>query len=133
MAMVRESQIPLKVDRTPMEFSDQTKLDALRRADFKCECCGRSKPDLKRDGDKAYFEIHHILPIFIIAREFPELSLTVIKSVENAKVLCIPCHHKTHHEGTMKEYIDHAEILLRAQEKTQRIAQLLGSGGRRRI
>src|SRR5690349_8455946 len=124
MASIRESQVPLKLDRTPMEFSSETKLEALRRAKFRCECCGKSKEELKEAGEANYFEIHHILPLFIIDREFPELSLVAIKSLENARVLCKPCHLKVHHDGTMTQYIEHAQKLKEYQERIEKQRQL---------
>lgn len=71
-----------------MEFSKETIVEALKRANFTCECCGIKK----QDTQEKYFEIHHRLGIAIALRYHPELSHALISSLANAMVLCIPCH-----------------------------------------
>ncbi len=68
------------------EFSDETKLEALRRANWRCERCGRQKQDV------GYLEIHHRLGIAIALRYHPEISHALLSSIANARVLCHDCH-----------------------------------------
>lgn len=133
MTLIRHESNKHKIDRTPMEFTDQTKLEALKRADFKCEDCGRTKAQLREDGEKGYFEIHHRLPIYIIASEFPELSLSVIKSLANAEVLCQKCHAERHRTTTFEEYEAIADELKTKQDMAEKFAQSYMKPNRKRI
>lgn len=81
-----------RIDRTPYEFDKSTIIECLKKADFRCELCDRSKEDLKADNEAFYFEIHHILGIAIAVRYFPEIPIAIIKSLENAMCLCVDCH-----------------------------------------
>lgn len=72
------------------EFSPQTKLEALRRANWKCEICGVPKQSA-RDG---YLEIHHKLAIAVAIQYYPSLGHTIISSLANAQVLCKDCHQQ---------------------------------------
>ena len=134
MALVRESNID-RINRAPMEFSDETKIEALKRASFKCEDCGRSKEDLKKAGEPGYFQLHHILGIAVAVRLFPWIGYEVIKSVENCRCLCHKCHRveensRPDHEEIATELLNRYE---QRQLKVERQKALLGSGGRRRV
>lgn len=100
-----------KIDRTNYEFTKETILAALRFADFRCEECHRSKPQLALDGEKPYFEMHHILGIEIAVRYFPEISAEVIKSIANCEVVCRECHREIHRQK--QDYFAIAENLLK--------------------
>lgn len=71
--------------RQPYEFSEETKRDALKRSENRCEECGVHEAD-----EQLY--IHHILSCFI-AKHRPELSPEMIRSLANARVLCSK-HHR---------------------------------------
>lgn len=81
------------LDRTPYEFSPETKLEALRRTDFCCADCGTPK----RETERGYLEIHHRIPIWAFHYN-PELfvgvTADILTSVENARPLCHPCHRE---------------------------------------
>jgi len=70
------------------EFTNEVKVEALRKADWCCEECGIKKKDTV-DG---YLEIHHRVGIAVALHNHPELSHAMIASIANAVVLCIPCH-----------------------------------------
>lgn len=70
------------------EFTPETKLEALRRAKFTCEDCGRPKHEV------GYLQIHHKLGIAIAARFHPEISHALLASIANTAVLCPDCHEK---------------------------------------
>lgn len=70
------------------EFSDATKLEALKRAGWCCERCGIPK----KETIEGYLEIHHVLGIALACELYPELSHTLIASIANARVLCKKCH-----------------------------------------
>jgi len=57
----------------------KTRMEALKRSDGRCECCGKSK----KDG--AVLNVDHIKP----RQTHPELAL----AVSNLQVLCSECNH----------------------------------------
>ncbi len=71
-----------------MEFSRETKIEALKRANWQCECCGVKKKDTK----EGYLELHHRLGVMLAVHHYPEFAHTLIASLANCQVLCIPCH-----------------------------------------
>lgn len=75
-----------KIDRELYEFSKATVLEALKRADWKCERCGKSKKEV------GMLYIHHKLAINIAIHQYPEIAPSVIKSICNAKCVCRECH-----------------------------------------
>jgi len=87
------------------EFTREVKNEALRKADWCCEECGIKKQDAV-DG---YLEIHHKVGIAVALLNHPELSHAMIASIDNAVVLCIPCHRlmdsedAKHHREYAKE------------------------------
>lgn len=89
-----------------MEFSDATKLEALRRADFTCEDCGTKKQDTK----EGCLQIHHIVGIALALRHHPELSHAMISSIHNTAVLCQTCHKKRDVEDR-KNHVENAKKL----------------------
>ena len=120
-----------RIDRAPYEFSDHTKIEALRRADWTCECCGIKK----KDAPDGYLELHHRLGIAIAVRQFPELSNAVIKSVENCMCLCATCHKmidhtKINNQALAKNLVERYEL---RQEKVGEMRQALATSGRRRV
>lgn len=72
------------------EFSFETKVAALRRANWKCEDCGTPKQKA-RDG---YLEIHHMLAVAAAINFYPSIAPAVITSLANARALCKDCHQK---------------------------------------
>ena len=64
------------------EFPSHVKEEARKKAGYKCEQCGH----------RGHTEVHHILPLFIWARYYPDISIEVIASLANSKVLCPNCH-----------------------------------------
>lgn len=65
-----------------MAFSKETKQEALEKADYKCECCGKK---VTMETCEAHHE-HSVR-----AGGGDELS--------NCKILCIDCHKKTRSYG----------------------------------
>jgi len=88
------------------EFTNEVKVEALRKADWCCEQCGIKKKDTV-DG---YLEIHHRVGIAIALLNHPELSHAMIASIANAVVLCIPCHRLMDSEDP-KHHIEYAREL----------------------
>lgn len=72
------------------EFSKQTKIEALKRANFTCEECGKKKYECTPQ----FLEIHHIVGIAIAIQYHPELSHAMISSLKNCSCLCVSCHKK---------------------------------------
>lgn len=70
------------------EFTKEVVIEALKRADFKCERCGIPK----EETFEGYLEIHHILGIARAVNLYPEISHLLISSLANSRVLCIKCH-----------------------------------------
>jgi len=84
------------------EFTPETKILALKRANWRCEDC-RVPKHMARDG---YLEIHHMLAIAIAITDYPFLAPAVISSLANARVLCKDCHQKA--DNNMR--FDHPEM-----------------------
>lgn len=70
------------------EFTPETKILALKRANFRCEDCGVPKHKSK-DG---YLEIHHVLAVMAAVNYYPNIPHVIIASLANAMVLCKDCH-----------------------------------------
>lgn len=92
------------------EFTKETKLSALRRANWKCEQCGIDK----QHAPEHYLEIHHKLGIALALRHHPEISHALISSLANAEVLCIKCHDKKDITDR-KKHMQYAQELLSMQ------------------
>ena len=90
------------------EFSDKTKLDALRRCNFTCERCHKPKREV------GYLEVHHVLGIAIALNYYPQISHAVISSLENAKCYCQKCHDVMDREDR-KRHQEIAKELLKYQ------------------
>jgi len=112
-----------------MEFPRETKVDALRNADWKCEMCGVKK----KETEQGFLEIHHILPVYIAVKYYPHVSAVAIRSLANAEVLCVSCHHKRHEWEDFAEYNEQAIKLIEYNQVLKNARVLLGSGGRRRL
>ena len=69
-------------------FSDEVKLEALRRSDFRCENCGRHKTETAEH----YLQAHHLLAVSMAVRHYPELAPALVASLANIKILCADCH-----------------------------------------
>lgn len=83
-------------------FSNETKRQALERAKFRCESCGK----------RGRLEIHHILPIYIATQVYQELPHAVLSVVENAACLCPDCHNKEHQgDWVNRDYSMQASVL----------------------
>lgn len=76
--------------RKAYEFTRETKLEAINRSQCRCERCNKSIYE-----DNVRLEVHHRVPVFV-AKMYPQFSLSVIKSLANAEVLCSSCHHAEH-------------------------------------
>lgn len=83
--------------REHYEFSKATRIEALRRAEYRCEQCGKS------DKEVGKLFIHHKLMIEMAARYYQDISCEVIKSLANAEVLCDHCH-KVRDEQARREH-----------------------------
>ena len=82
-------------------FKHETKELAIKKAKYKCECCGSKFNE--NDCQKA--ELHHLLPIWAIYKNCPEMSAEIIRSLANAVVLCHDCHSLLHKkEKKLKNY-----------------------------
>jgi len=87
------------------EFTNEVKIEALKKAEWCCEECGIKK----KDTTEGYLEIHHRVGIAVALLNHPELSHAMISSIANAVVLCIPCHRlmdkldAKHHKEYAKE------------------------------
>ena len=90
--------------RRPFEFSKETKKEALRRAENKCDHCGQETKELS---------IHHLISIWW-AIETKCLAVEVIKSVANASALCKDCHNDLHTRDTRSFYEEVAPMVLAA-------------------
>lgn len=97
-----------KTKRAPYEFSKETKTSALKRSHFSCEECGTHK----LDTEEKFLEIHHIVKIAFVIRHLPQLAPELFNTLENCKVLCIPCHEKLHRRETNAMYEMLAQSLL---------------------
>jgi 5-methylcytosine-specific restriction endonuclease McrA len=93
--------------REPHNFSSETKLESLRRYDFRCANCGKHKKDCK----PKLLELHHRLPISIALDHFPH-AVFALKSVENCIPLCRECHKEVHEDLTIEECAIIAQALL---------------------
>ena len=93
--------------RKPYNFDPDTKLEALRRYDFRCAKCGKHKKECK----PKMLEIHHNLPIGVALDHFPH-AVFALTSVENAIPLCQPCHKEVHENLTIEECATIAQALL---------------------
>lgn len=93
------------MSRGGKEFSPAVIDFAFRRAEGKCEDCGSHEK----------IEVHHIAPIWFVAKYFPQLAVWVLKSAENARCLCSKCHHKKHIENDLLAFTAQALILLSIQ------------------
>jgi len=83
-------------------FSPETKRQALERANYSCENCGK----------RGRLEIHHILPIYIATQVYKDLPHAALSVLENAMVLCPPCHCKEHdRDWWLRDYSSQAMIL----------------------
>lgn len=94
--------------RSKYEFSKKTKIDALKRDNFTCVDCNKKKKET-RGG---YLQVHHIVPIWFAVNYLPNITPSVLSSLENAVCLCVDCHEKRHITETKKEYIFLAQSLL---------------------
>ena len=65
-----------------MAFSETTKLQALQRANYRCEKCGKSVT-------MATCQAHHKTSVAAGGND----------TVSNCKILCINCHKKTYTYG----------------------------------
>jgi len=83
-------------NRQPYNFDPETKREALERAGYRCEVCG------KQDSATERLEVNHICAIWF-ARENPCLTIEVLKSISNAQVLCHQ-HHKELHQNESRHY-----------------------------
>lgn len=90
------------------EFDPQTKREALERANYTCERCGREEN--RENGIQ--LNAHHIISIWF-ARENPCLALEVIKSLSNCEIVCRECHNAIHNQETRTYYEELAPIVLR--------------------
>ncbi len=106
------------------EFPHQTVIDALRRADWKCEQCGKPK----KDTPEGYLELHHLLPVMIAVKYYPHILPELIASLDNCKVLCCQCHSKADEESRLNHPRLALEIYtnwLEAQLRLERAAKQL--------
>lgn len=93
------------MSRRGKEFSQATIDFAFKRAEGRCEECGSHNQ----------IEVHHIAPIWFVSKYFPQLSVWVLKSAENAKCLCSKCHDKAHSENDLLVFTAQALFLLSIQ------------------
>lgn len=93
--------------RKAYEFTKKTKLEAINRSQCRCERCDKS---IHKDSIR--LEVHHRVPVFV-AKMYPQFSLSVIKSLANAEVLCSSCHQAEHREKTdIEDYQEEINMLM---------------------
>lgn len=61
--------------------------EVLKRANGKCELCGKPAPFYKKSDGSPYLEVHHI----------QQLSFGGLDTETNAQALCPNCHRKAHY------------------------------------
>lgn len=94
--------------RPELEFSRATKIQALKNAEFSCEVCGV----YKTDTEEQYLEIHHILPLYIAEKYFPQVTDGMLTSILNASVLCCHHHDQIHQYEDLYSHGKQAELLM---------------------
>jgi len=77
-------------------FWQTASLDAFRRADKKCQDCGRSDMEVPPVGEGSWaersgMEVHHMMPLNGENRTWNRLNMPW-----NLRVLCHDCHTKQH-------------------------------------
>jgi 5-methylcytosine-specific restriction endonuclease McrA len=92
-------------NRTPYEFSLETKREALARHDYKCVDCGAEDDRTNR------LQLDHEIAIWF-ARENPALTVEVIRSIANCVPRCARCHSEKHKRESRKMYQELAPVVL---------------------
>lgn len=83
------------------EFSSELKEAARRRAEYRCERCGR----------EGMTEVHHLLGLSIAAKKYPGIAPAILSSLENAMCLCKKCH-KIMDRDARKNHKKYAKALI---------------------
>lgn len=76
----------MQINREPYEFTYETRLEGLKRAEFCCQRCGKHKKEVGQ------LYAHHVLPINIAIKYYPHILPEYIKSVQNLRMVCKECH-----------------------------------------
>lgn len=98
--------------RAGYEFPQEVKEEALRLSNYRCEVCGCRR----EDTEQGFLTIHHVLPICIALKFYPEISGELIRSLANTKVLCRDCHEEQD-RLSMKHHEVYAQALLASTRK----------------
>lgn len=77
------------------KFSYQTRQEALKQADYRCQICGEKCN---------YLEVHHIIAIWFAIHYCPSLSTEVIRDISNAIAVCPNCHAQLHKDESVDIY-----------------------------
>lgn len=92
--------------RRDYAFSGPTKEEARKRAEYKCQHCGKSQKEL---GYR--LEVHHLLPCMVAAIRYPHILPNLVKSINNAICLCKECHERADQES-FRNHEMYAQALL---------------------
>lgn len=96
-----------KERRRPYEFPPEVKKEALEKAGYACEQCGR------QDNRTEKLQADHRVAIWF-ARESKSLAVEVIKSIANCQILCQTCHSEKHKEESRAYYEQESLAVLQA-------------------
>lgn len=91
------------MSRSGKEFGAAEIEYAFRKSGGCCEQC----------GSKERLEVDHILAIWYAEQYFPQLASWVLKSAQNAQVLCHSCHTEKHRHEDFNAYNQQASILVK--------------------
>jgi hypothetical protein len=81
-----------KNEKRNFKFSKRTRKEAIKLAEYQCECCG-----ITLNGKKSsQAEVHHLLPMNVVSTCCPEISALAIDNLANTVVLCHECHSFLH-------------------------------------
>jgi hypothetical protein len=85
----------LEVMTTVFRRSADVIVEALARADGRCEGCGMPAPFRRRSDGSPYLEVHHRIPLAVGGED----------TIDNAIALCPNCHRSAHFGG----YTEHSD------------------------
>lgn len=86
----------LEVTTTVFRRNADVIVEALARADGRCEGCGMPAPFRRRSDGSAYLEVHHRIPLAVGGED----------AIDNAIALCPNCHRGSHYGGYARDSDD---------------------------
>ncbi|CAE6837054.1 HNH endonuclease [Paraburkholderia aspalathi] len=89
--LARAPRFPTRVEvtTTVLRRNADVIVEALARADGRCEGCGMPAPFRRRSDGSAYLEVHHRIPLAVGGED----------TIDNAIALCPNCHRGAHYGG----------------------------------